>query len=439
MKNIFKVPSFGKLSLSLIPFILGSSFAFSQKPVYRRGVVMGYEAGAEYSRTKTLIEQHKANLIRVPFFAVDILDESTNYEIKTNWMKGFCKQNNLPLTYKKNALWYYPGVPYDQNSKKLSYFAYIALYLDIMISELRNFEKWISLDGGPNTKTIGQLLLENHVKVCISIFSPPGGQFKPFNEVKKSGAGAFSIFQSNRIKKINGKLDSLRLFVDTCGYFADRLKKNGVLKYIWGFDILNEPILRGGWSTQAKTWSNYAEIAGWRFRHYAPHLRLVVQAPLGNPRILPLMRKLRLNKTTYSFHFYGPHTYTHNFRKNEKGSYVLKDASLRYPGSYKDPSLGFKKKAFWNLRQINDLVKPIFSFSQKNRVKIYVGEFSTFFRNKDADVYLQHCIRIWEKFGFHWSFYSYNHSIGGKGQPWDIENMNPTAWSVIQGGLRKNQ
>lgn len=104
-------------------------------------------------------------------------------------------------------------------------------------------------------------------------------------------------------------------------------------------------------------------------------------------------------KCWHTLHMYLPMALTH------QGIGLRK-----YPVNYPSPKM--------NKENLKNFLSKARAFQQKNRARMYVGEFgiSKFASPESRKAYLKDCISIFEEYGWHWSYHAFREA-----DVWDLE------------------
>ena len=184
-------------------------------------------------------------------------------------------------------------------------------------------------------------------------------------------------------------------------------KNFGNHPWLLGYDLLNEPNTKDEvdfWHTTA-----LPQLIK-RVRTIDRNTYVIVEtAPWALPdqAFPPSLTPVRDPKAIYSFHFYYPHSYTH------QGLYTYKGAEFEgrpYPGMLRL----FESSApmYWDKAALEDSMKGAIEFQKKYGVKIFVGEFSVIRWAPGAARWLSDVIEIFEKHHFSWTYHCYGYWNG---------------------------
>ena len=184
-------------------------------------------------------------------------------------------------------------------------------------------------------------------------------------------------------------------------------KNFGNHPWLLGYDLLNEPNTKDEidfWYTTA-----LPQLIK-RVRAIDRNTYVIVEtAPWALPdqAFPPSLTPVKDPKTIYSFHFYYPHSYTH------QGLYTYKGAKFehrRYPGMLRL----FESSApmLWDKAALEDSMKGAIEFQKKYGVKIFVGEFGVIRWAPGAAQWLSDVIDIFEKHHFSWTYHCYGYWNG---------------------------
>ena len=120
---------------------------------------------------------------------------------------------------------------------------------------------------------------------------------------------------------------------------------------------------------------------------------------------LAFLDPLKDNNLCYEIHMYQPMGFTH------QGVWEYSEL-VKYPGIVDNEE--------WNIEKIREYLKPAFNFAEKNKVKIYVGEFSCpRWLGNMGNQYLNDLISVFEKYSFSWAYHAFREN-----QLWDAEMNN---------------
>jgi hypothetical protein len=104
-------------------------------------------------------------------------------------------------------------------------------------------------------------------------------------------------------------------------------------------------------------------------------------------------------KAVYSFHWYYPHTYTH------QGLADYPELTEAYPGQFKVfPDSTYES---WDINRMRQYVSAVRNFQLNNNAIIWVGEFSAIRWAKGAAKWIQDSIDVFEGYGWSWAYHAY--------------------------------
>ena len=177
--------------------------------------------------------------------------------------------------------------------------------------------------------------------------------------------------------------------------------------WLLGYDLLNEPNTKDDidyWHTTA-----LPQLIK-RVRAIDRNTYVIVEtAPWALPdqAFPPSLTPVKDPKAIYSFHFYYPHSYTH------QGLYTYKGTEFEgkpYPGMLRL----FESSApmFWDKAALEDSMKGAIELQKKYGVKIFVGEFGVIRWAPGAAQWLSDVIEIFEKHHFSWTYHCYGYWNG---------------------------
>lgn len=224
----------------------------------------------------------------------------------------------------------------------------------------------------------------NKIKVVLLLYSPAGGhkshekaEHRLFTE-----AWAQANFRTTWIK------------------IATRYKDNST---IWGYDVLNEPAERTIGSG-LKNWNQLSRDISILIKTIDPTKKIILETVFGNPFKVTKLKVLKIPGVIYSVHMYFPLDFIH------QGLYGH-TKRIAYP------TKKFKKA---NLVRFAEGVK---AFQKKNKVQIYIGEFSSvrWAPGNSSYNYMRDMISIFEKNKWHWTYHAFREA-----DPWSVEiGSNP--------------
>ena len=188
---------------------------------------------------------------------------------------------------------------------------------------------------------------------------------------------------------------------------------------LYGYDLINEPKQ----TRRAKT--DYLELqrrAAEAIREIDPETPIYIESNMmDSPLAFYFLSPLKLKNIIYQCHFYEPFDYTHYFIQKKRDLETGKTKYRIYPGTYYG--------TFWgpDLVQFRKKLSYVREFEKKHRAKIYVGEFSAFACAPGADAYLRDCIRVFEEYGWDWTYHAFREA-----KIWSVEHEGPARDSMKQ-------
>ena len=192
---------------------------------------------------------------------------------------------------------------------------------------------------------------------------------------------------------------------------------------LYGYDLINEP------NEQRPVKFSYWEVqrlAAEAIRKIDPETPIYLESNhLCSPYTYTYLSPLKLKNIIYEFHWYDPFLYTHTAYTSKDQSAGRKMAS--YPGIFYGAEWDFKSMR-------GRLIRSIRAFQEKHRARIFVGEFSARASAPGAERYLQDSIRIFEEFGWDWTYHAFRES-----KIWSLEYEGHTDDTLVpsRDNLRK--
>ena len=238
-------------------------------------------------------------------------------------------------------------------------------WLDSRLDHLEQVLKWAEQYG---------------ISIVVDLHVPPGG---------KAASKQFNMFADKRYADH---------FVQTWRRIATRLHGK---KGIFAFDLINEPIQNDP-SAPFDYWTLQLKAAK-AIREIDPHVPIVVASNGGDtPSTFRYLTPFPLENIIYQVHVYDPIEYTHQGVLSPRKKYGEYDAY---------PSLQ------WNRDFLRRVLKPVRDFQLKYNARIYAGEFSAIAWAPGREKYLQDCIRLFEEYGWDWSYHAFREWDG-----WSVEH-----------------
>ena len=224
------------------------------------------------------------------------------------------------------------------------------------------------------------------IKICVDWHWPAGG-----NTDEK--------YSSNRIFTEKVYAD---LFVSQWEEIARRFKGNHDV--IYGYDLVNEPLDRGGLLYDFPSLMRRCAEA---IRAIDPDTPIIYEANHNAaPNGFGFLSPVRMDNVIYSVHMYGPLDFTHQglFKKAEDWTPVA------YPNSGKG----------WDKEWLRHYLKPVRDFQLETGARIFVGEFSAVAYAPGAADWLRDCIDLFREYGWDWTYHAFREA---------------TCWSLEHEGL----
>jgi aryl-phospho-beta-D-glucosidase BglC (GH1 family) len=236
-------------------------------------------------------------------------------------------------------------------------------------------------------------------------------------DLHKTEGHSFAANEREKNDIWNKKSESRKRFLSIWSMFSQRYKNYENVIY----EILNEPV-----SPDYESWNELCSEAIETIRQKDNNHYIVIESNLwGRPKCFEGLKKFDDEKVIYSFHFYEPIVVTHQMAywtpfvfHNIYRHYV------KYPGRPENianvkEKLQEKDKSFselldgqdkyWNINELEKLLKPVLDFQKKYNVPVFCGEFGCIIvadpetrQNWTSDM-----ITILKKHGISWTYWSY--------------------------------
>jgi hypothetical protein len=200
---------------------------------------------------------------------------------------------------------------------------------------------------------------------------------------------------------------------------------------IWGYDLVNEPVLSGE-NTGLLNWHDLAEVTSKRIRKVDSNHAIIIEPdPWGAVTGLAYFEPINVPGIVYSVHMYEPGQFTH------QGVLDGYSAGPTYPGVI-DGKL-------WNKDQIRKTFQAVKDYAKAYNVQVYVGEFSAVRWAPGADKYISDVIDVMDENNWDWSYHAFREWHGwspevGEDKAVQTPSPSPTArLLVLQSAFAKNK
>jgi hypothetical protein len=158
-------------------------------------------------------------------------------------------------------------------------------------------------------------------------------------------------------------------FVEAWGELAQQyLGVQGIV-----FDLLNEPQGRtageidNNHAVAKDAWNLLHQLALAQIRHVDPARWVIVQPVWGDPKNFADLQPNGDAKTVYSFHYYGPHHFTHQGVGDNPAA-----GTVFYPSVTQDSS--FTAPQLWNKAALAVDMQPALDYATTHSVRMMLGE-----------------------------------------------------------------
>jgi len=248
-----------------------------------------------------------------------------------------------------------------------------------------------------------------------------------------------------RWRQQNGDEIDPRLWTDTgyvrqaSAFWQDLARRVRLHRSVAAYDILNEPVPELATGYRA---SSGDPVAGWyarvkrtpadlnafnaqvtaSIREADPLTPVIIEC--GNwaaPFAIEYLQPLDDPRVLYSFHMYEPFEYT-NWKQNQ--------GEVRYPGMLNARPIDSSALA--------EIIRPVSEWQRRHGIpstRIFVGEFGCNRRVPGAEHYLGDLIRIFNRNGWHWAFYSFREDEwDGMDYELGTAPLGPAYWKAVEEG-----
>lgn len=227
------------------------------------------------------------------------------------------------------------------------------------------------------------------IKVILNLHSPPGG----------------FLSRNPSYHRMFAEAQFQQAAIDTWVKLATRYKDNA---NVVAYDLYNEPAqhkVAAGLKD-----SNQLHLATINaIRALGDNHKIIVEAVYGNR--VSRLKKINLPNIEYSFHIYYPHSFTHQgIARNNKASYPTKKV---------------------NKALVKNYLQQFVKFQKKNKVPIFIGEFSMvrWAPGKSSYLFLKDLIGLFEKNKWSWTYHIYRNYDG-----WSVEHSsNKNDPNIVEG------
>jgi hypothetical protein len=254
--------------------------------------------------------------------------------------------------------------------------------------DLDEFGRWIGGRLDHFDKFVLPMACKYGIKVVLDFHVPPGG---------RAVTGDMNMFYEREYA------DN---FVETWRQIARRFKGR---EGIYGYDLINEPSQRDATLPGMDYWSLQRRAAE-AVRAEDPDTPIIIESnEWDGPSTFTYLSPLTLTNVIYQAHMYAPMDFTHQ--------QVLGTRTERTV--YPDANRG------WDIDYLRNVLKPVRDFQLKHKARIYIGEFSAIAWAQGAERYLADCIKIFEEYGWDWSYHAFREWNG-----WSVEHEGENSASL---------
>jgi endoglucanase len=173
-------------------------------------------------------------------------------------------------------------------------------------------------------------------------------------------------------------------------------------------EILNEPT-----AEDSRTWDVIKDEMAAHIRRYAPHSTIVIGSNRWNhPREFAKLTPLPEDNVIYSFHFYSPILFTHQYAPWLSGEVFRERRS--YPGSYSvsdttDQRLPLET-GVWNKERMRKELDEVIRFREQYHVPVACNEFGVYVGGADRTSqlsWMHDVLFVLQEHGIGYSYWNY--------------------------------
>ncbi|MCC8145636.1 MAG: glycoside hydrolase family 5 protein [Bacteroidales bacterium] len=244
----------------------------------------------------------------------------------------------------------------------------------------------------PELKKTLDFCSQNNMKVVVALMAMPGWNYEDPNR-----PGVFTS-EAKMFYDLSWYNEFLEVWRAIASY-------PGVTNHpaLYAYDVINEPVFTNRNNQGVKNWEDVYHDAGRIIRLYDQDTPIAIEPNISENSFSSLVPFSNIGKTVYSFHFYSPHSFTH------QGLYGSAEGIV-YPGMIN----GY----YYDKEILRDMMRPVFQWQERYpEHKIFVGEFSAIRFATGAARYIEDCISLFEEYGWDWCYHAFREWPG-----WSVEH-----------------
>lgn len=304
---------------------------------------------------------------------------------------------------------------------------------DFLIGDADNYTNLVTKDLNQLKKVLAQAN-KNNIKVVLTMLSLPGARWRQLNHNKDDNR----LWHDKKYQE-----QAIKFWVD----LATALKDNPAIA---GYNIINEPhpevafnfndFLTQDFQKFANKVSGTNADLSLFYQHIVNAIRKVDRdTPIildigmyADPRAFAYFKPVNSEHIIYAFHMYEPYDYTNKQRNNAKYSYPGK---MTIGNNHKMIEMSKDK-----LQEI--YFEPIIQWQKRYHIpsnRIFAEEFGANRMTKGLDIYLHDLIEVFNKNGWHWTFYSFREDTWD-GMDYELGNkpLGKKYWDSVKQGKHPN-